>query len=206
MLANATNGHTPGHVLLVDNVSIYAPTHNWGIQKWDDILSFKEGDVVLNTDAGSATNNQILEFTSLVNGQYTSKDFGSGEYVFNSGAWFEAGTAATKTDVPHNPATTSAFSASKHYEEGMAVNVNGTILVANSAMKGEWNAERAYATGDVVFDKATSSWFQLNAAHHGDWDQSLSFAVNDTVEYGGSLYQWTGGGEQGLRMQQATTH
>ena len=187
----ASNNYTPK--VVKNGTSIYTPTGNWGVQKWDANVTFKEGDIVLDE-----TRNEVFEFNSLVKGNWTDSAQAAGAFVFYDGAWHQAGSAAQGTDVPHNPATTSTFDATVAYSAGEAIvhTANGTVLIAEPTMKGTWDPKKAYSNGDQVHSGL--NWTQLAAAHHGSWNSGQTIANGDTVESNGILYVATTAGNTGL--------
>ena len=194
MTASASNSYTPDFIEDATG-AIYSPAANWDITKWDENITAKHGDIVLD-DAG----NRVLEFTDVVKGNWSAKSFNNGDYVFHGGVWHfadsgAAGAAApTKDDIPYNPNTTNAFSDTGAYSAGDAVKgSNGQIMIASAAMKGSFAEERAYALGDVVYENGTM--YSLTQQHFGDWDSTIATtAVGETVEFGDKIYSWAGGG------------
>ncbi len=192
MTENAATNYTPGYVE-DSNGDIYSPAANWGITKWDENITGKHGDLVLDENG-----QRVLEFTDVVMGNWSAKAFNEGEYVFHAGVWHYAdgnGAAApTKDDIPANPNTTKVFSDTEAYSAGDAVRgSNGQIMIASAVMKGSFAEERAYAAGDVVYENGTM--YELTQQHFGDWDSTLATtAANETVEFNDKIYAWAGGG------------
>ena len=184
MEANATNGYTPDFIQV--GTDIYSPTANWDISLFDSRITNKEGDIVLSGD-------NILEFTSIVKGNWSAKAFNSGDYVFHDGVWHLADSATvapTASDIPYNPNTADGFSASSGYTEGNPIvsgDADKNILVATSIMKGTFTAGTTYALGDVVHKN--NEWYTLANPHQGTWNTASTYAANDTVEYNGVIYQ-----------------
>ena len=190
IMAGAADGYNPGHITV--NSSIYAPSGDWGVEPWNNLASFKQGDLVL--DNTNTANPRLLEFNYLVKGNYHGGNYDSGSYVFYDGAWVKAENSASATDVPRNPANLSSFNASS-YSAGDAVKDanNERVRVATSAMKGTYDPNKAYATGDVVRG-TNSSYYQLTAAHHGKWSSGMTIGAGESVYVNGVLFENTTAG------------
>ena len=191
MLANAANGYNPDHIM-VNGSSIYTISGDWGIDLWNSSASFKEGDIVL--DNSDPANPSIFQFNSLVKGTYSGGAYDQGSYVFSDGAWLQAATAASATDVPSNPANLISISAVP-MSAGDAIHaLNSTVVrVANSNMKGTFDPKKSYTATDVVYggvDNTGQGKYALTGAiHHGTWASGTAIAVNETVFKDGKIYR-----------------
>jgi flagellin-like hook-associated protein FlgL len=198
LLQNAPNGYQPSHVMLASGTSIYAPSGDWGIQVWSSLATFKEGAVVL--DNTNPANPRILEFNSTVKGNYHGGSYTSGSYVFYDGAWIKAEGSPTATDIPRNPANLVSIQAGTAFLAGKpAVTATGNrVRVANTIMKGTFDAKQAYAANDVVWGGVSLGvpvYIQMGAAHQGEWKTGLQVAANETfVGTDGFLYKNETGG------------
>ena len=183
---HAANGFTPSAVK--NGNAIYTPSHDWGLERWNNQLSFKEGDIVVSIAANNTAS--VMEFNSLVQGNWAGKSYAANSYVYNDGVWHRAESAAVSTDVPANPAATSAFSGATAYSAGDRINNgNDIILVAADEMRGTFDAEKTYASGDHVF--SSGQWYTLANNHHGGWTSAQTIAANETVEFNGRIYRAT---------------
>ncbi|MBT3636371.1 MAG: flagellin [Opitutae bacterium] len=187
LLQNAPNGYNPSHVKAAAGSSIYAPSGDWGVQPWSSLATFKEGALVLdNTDTA---NPRLLEFNSLVKGNYHGGTFDQGSYVFYDGAWIRADQGnASATDIPRNPANLISISSSSH-SHGDAVRTQGafpSVRVATSVMKGTFDGKQAYGVNDVVYSGVNAGqpvYVSLGQAHHGSWQNltGTTIAADDTI-------------------------
>jgi len=208
LLQNAPNGYQPSHVMLASGTSIYAPSGDWGIQVWSSLATFKEGAVVL--DNTNPANPRILEFNSTVKGNYHGGSYTSGSYVFYDGAWIKAEGSPTATDIPRNPANLVSIQAGTAFLAGKpAVTATGNrVRVANTIMKGTFDAKQAYATNDVVWGGVSLGvpvYIQMGAAHKGEWKTGLQVAANETfVGTDGFLYRNETGGTVTMGATEAT--
>ena len=197
MLASASNGYTPDHIM-VNGSSIYTTSGDWGVDLWNPNASFKEGDLLLdNTNPASPS---IFQFNSLVKGTYSGGAFDQGSYVFSDGAWLQAGSAASATDIPSNPASLISISATP-MAAGDAIHAeNSTVVrVANSNMKGTFDPKKAYAVGDVVYGGVNGAGqgkyaeIGTGSAHLGTWSSGTAVGATETVFRDGIIYESTGG-------------
>ena len=184
LLANAPNGFMPPHVKAAAGSSIYAPSGDWGVQPWSNLATFKEGALVLdNTDTA---NPRMLEFNSLVKGNYHGGGYAAGSYVFYDGAWIKAEGTAGAGDIPRNPANLISISSTAHSfgDPVVTSGVNPDVRVANSNMKGTFDGKQAYAATDVVYGGVNAGqpiYVLLGEAHHGEWQTGKSINANDTI-------------------------
>ncbi len=184
LLANAPNGFMPPHVQAATGSSIYAPSGDWGVQPWSNLATFKEGALVLdNTNTASP---RLLEFNSLVKGNYHGGDYASGSYVFYDGAWIKAEGTAGATDIPRNPANLISISSSSHSfgDPVVTSGANPDVRVATSLMRGAFDSKSTYAAADVVHGGVNAGqpiYIQLGEAHHGEWQTGKSISLNETI-------------------------
>ena len=190
MISGAPNGYNPGVVQV--NSSIYVPSGDWGINLYSSLATFKEGSVILdNTNVASP---RLLEFNHLVKGQYHGGAYDQGSYVNAGGTWLQA-IAATDTNVsmsaiPRDPATLKTFATDSNAgTAGNAVTTaNNRVRVAANIMKGVYDPNKAYASGDVVKD-STNAYYSLSATHHGKYVSGMSIDAGGTVYVSGVLHQ-----------------
>jgi flagellin-like hook-associated protein FlgL len=199
MNSHTTDGYTPGYVR-DPNGDIYKAAHNWDIKKWDSSLSYKEGELVLDETTNPAAPT-INEFLSTVKGTYNGGSYAPGEFVNSKGTWFTVGSQVNVTgDTPHDPANTTvmqdgATTAQGSYtniETGQAIkNTAGEILVGTSRMKGDFNVDANYSTGDMVFQNGSYIEMPTINATQGlpqDWDVTQAYAVGNVVRHNGDFY------------------
>lgn len=193
MKFHAANGYNPGHVMVGN--SIYAPSGDWGINLWNSSASFKEGDLVLDETNLVGGVPAIKEFNSLVKGNYHGGAYDAGSHVFYDGTWHRATGVATATDIPRNPANILSISTGPH-SAGDAVrattnNNNDIVMVANSNMKGTWDASKDYAASDVVYGGISlgqPAYITLGHAHKGAFIAGESYLAGETMHYDGKIY------------------
>jgi flagellin-like hook-associated protein FlgL len=191
IMAGAANGYNPSHVTV--NSSIYAPSGDWGVEQWNSLAAFKQGDLVLDNTTDT-TNPRLLEFNYLVKGNYHGGGYDSGSYVFYDGAWIKAENSATATQVPRNPANLSNFNASSYSAGDVVKDANNErVRVAGSTMKGTYDPNKAYAATDMVRG-TNSSYYQLASAHHGKWSSGMTIGAGESVYVNGVLFENTTAG------------
>ena len=184
MLSNSASGLNPPKV---DSASgIYEPSQNWGISLWNEAVSFQNGDLVLdNTDV---IDPRILEFGANVRGNYMGNAYFSGDHVFYEGKWFFATEDVSQAVVPVNPENLLPFSQFIPYSSGdVLLGGSFTPLIARQLMKGTWNPNQSYQSGDVV--QLNNSYLQLNDKHLGNWNPNLTASMGETVYYNGIFYR-----------------
>jgi flagellin-like hook-associated protein FlgL len=195
ILYHAANDYQPDHV--VNGGSIFAPAGDWGIQSFTSLASFKEGDLVLNNS--DKANPKIEEMSALVKGNYHGGSFGTGDFVFYDGTWLKAGASTDNSvsiaAIPANPDGSKTYLAGQQYSFGeKIVTANGTVLIADSSMKGAFDGKKSYAAGNRVNDG--SNWYELTTEHHGTWNSGLSVTTADeTVEHNGNIYKFVAAGD-----------
>ncbi len=193
---HASNGLNPGHVMVGN--SIYAPSGDWGIEKWAN-LSAKEGDVVLdNTDPN---NPRIKEFNTLVKGNFHGGVYSSGSHVYSDGTWLRAESTTSATDIPRNGVGmaslgTSAVSAGDPVRQGGITHTR--VRVATDIMRGTWDDQKSYAVGDVVYAGVSiasgrGEYIELSNKHFGSFKTGEAYVAGQTMSHNGQLYVATSG-------------
>jgi flagellin-like hook-associated protein FlgL len=186
---HASNGLNPGHVMVGN--SIYAPSGDWGIEKWAN-LSAKEGTVVLdNTDPN---NPRIKEFNTLVKGNFHGGSYSSGSHVYSDGTWLRAESLTSNTDIPRNGVGMASLGTAM-VSAGDPVRDGGTnrVRIASSIMRGTWDNEKDYAVGDVVYAGVSiasgrGDYIELSNKHLGSFKTGEAYAQGETMSHNGQLY------------------
>lgn len=112
----------------------------------------------------------------------------AGDHVFYEGKWFLATDHVSQAVVPVNPENLLPFSQFIPYSSGDVLLGGGfTPLIARQLMKGTWNPNQSYQSGDVV--QLNNSYHQLNDKHLGNWNPNLIASMGETVYYNGIFYR-----------------
>ena len=173
------------------NGAIYQAAGDWGVDAYSALRPQNNGDLVLT--AG----NTIEQYSPLVQGQWSGLGYGQDSFVHHEGTWFTAESAAASSDIPNNPS--ASIMSTDPMMAGTFVNISSTgngfattgVYQANANWKGQFNAQQAYASGDIVYNGA--SWSAINVDHHGQWlGQNMpagSIGDGDYVEHNGFVYE-----------------
>jgi flagellin-like hook-associated protein FlgL len=191
---HASNDLNPDHVMVGNN--IYAPSGNWGVEKWTT-LTAKEGTVVLdNTDPA---NPKIKEFNTLVKGNFHGGSYSSGSHVYSDGTWLRAESLTSNADIPRNGVGmaslgTSVVSAGDTVRQA----TTNRVRVASDIMRGTWDNEKKYAVGDVVYAGVSlasgrGDYIELRNQHFGSFKTGEAYTQGQTMSHNGQLYVATSG-------------